>query len=120
MRVARQREFMKDPELAWLDSSSPQAYAVIDVEELLEARSASDSDSVRLGIEADGEYVGFCSLMNTSNPNGVFELGVNIGDRRNWNQGLGKDVVRLLLRHGFCDLGANEIELTTNGKNLSS
>jgi RimJ/RimL family protein N-acetyltransferase len=55
--------------------------------------------------------------MNMTNPNGVFELGINIGDRRYWNQGLGKEVIRLLLRHGFDHLGANEIELTTNGKN---
>src|SRR5215471_696833 len=108
--IAHQREYFKDPELPWLDSNSPRGYAEINLEELLDTEAARERHTVALGIEVDGEYVGFCQLLNTADPKGVFELGVNIGDRRFWNKGLGKVVTRLLLTHGFNDLGANEIE----------
>ena len=115
--IARQREYFKDPELAWLDSSSPRDYAELDVEGLLDTEAARDRHIVALGIEVDGQYVGYCRLLNTADPKGVFELGINIGNRLYWNKGLGKDVTRLLLAHAFDDLGAHSIELTTNSKN---
>jgi len=115
--IVLQREFFKDPELPWLDSNSPKGYAEIDVEELLDTEAARDRHIVALAIEADGRYIGFCRLLNTADPNGVFELGINIGDRRYWDKGLGRVVTRLLLAHGFDDLGAKEIELTTNSRN---
>jgi len=115
--IDRQREYFKDPELPWLDSNSPRGYAEIDLEELMDTDAAKERHVVALGIEVDGQYVGFCRLLHTANPNGVFEIGINIGDRRYWNKGVGKVVTRMLLAHGFNDLGANEIELTTNSKN---
>src|SRR5262245_50947570 len=115
--IARQREYFKDPELAWLDSNTPRGYAEIDLEELMDTEAARERHVVALAVEVDGQYVGFCQLLNTADPNGVFELGINIGDRRYWNRGLGKVVTRLLLAHGFDELGAREIELTTNSRN---
>ena len=115
--IPRQREFFKDAELAWLDSNSPEGYQQIDVEALFETRLKGDRDCIRLGIEAKGDYVGFCSLMNTASTDKVIELGINIGDRRYWNRGLGREVVGLLLHYGFDQLGAREIELTTHTKN---
>ena len=112
--VLRQREFFRDEELARLDSSSLRAYEEIDVEALLMTPGA---DTLRLGIEVDGAYIGFCSLMNTSDPSGVLELGIMIGDRRYWDRGFGREVVRLLMRHGFLELSARTIELTTNAGN---
>jgi len=115
--VALQREYFEDPELAWLDSNSPAGYAEIDLGELMDTEAASDRHIVALGIEVDGRYVGFCRLLNTADPNRVFQLGINIGDRRYWNRGFGRVVIRLLLAHGFDALGAEAIELTTNSKN---
>jgi RimJ/RimL family protein N-acetyltransferase len=86
--IARQHEYFRDEELAWLDSSSPEAYQDLDVENLLKP-------------ETDG----------------IYELGINIGNRRYWNQGLGRQTIGLLLQHGFDQLGAREIQLTTNAKN---
>lgn len=115
--VTQQCEFFKDHELAWLDSSSPEAYSKIDVGELLLPSTQREKDSVRLAIEVGGAYIGFCSLMNLSNPKGILELGINIGDRGYWNRGLGKEVIELLLDYGFRDLDARAIELTTNAGN---
>jgi RimJ/RimL family protein N-acetyltransferase len=99
-----------------LDSSSPQAYADIDVEAFIQTRSAPDGERAFFAIEVRGEYVGYAGLMNLKNSNSVFELGVNIGDRSHWNRGHGKEIVRLLMQYGFGQLDG-EIGLTTHQKN---
>ncbi len=113
----RQRRFFQDAELAELDSSSPQAYADIDVEAFIQTRSAPDGEKEFFAIEVRGEYVGYAGLMNLKNSNHVFELGVVIGDRSHWNRGHGKEIVRLLMQYGFGQLDGEEIELTTHQKN---
>lgn len=115
--IPRQREFFLDAELAELDSSSLEAYAKIDVEEFFQRPSASGGETALFAIDVRGEYVGYANLMNLKNPDRVFELGIVIGDRRSWGRGYGKEVVELLLQHGFSELDAREIELTTHQKN---
>lgn len=113
----RQREFFQDAELAELDSSSPQAYAAIDVDEFIRARSAPNAEWAFFAIEVSEDYVGYAGLMNLKNSKHVFELGVNIGDRNHWSRGHGKEIVRLLVQYGFGQLDGREIELTTHQKN---
>jgi len=116
--IQRQRVFFQDAELAELDSTSPQVYANIDVEEFVQLRLVSNDETESFfAIEMGGEYVGYGGLMNLKNSNRVFELGIVIGDRRYWNRGYGKEIVRLLLQHGFCKLGGRKIELTTHQRN---
>lgn len=115
--IPRQRMFFQDAELAELDSSSPQAYAAIDVEKFFQTRLASDGERAFFAIEVRGEYVGYGGLMNLKNPTQVFELGIVIGERRYWNRGYGREVVKLLLQHGFCEFDGQKIELTTHQRN---
>ena len=115
--IPRQRVFFRDAELAELDSSSPETYADIDVDEFFQTRLASDGERAFFAIEVRGEYVGYGGLMNLNKPNKVFELGIVIGDRRYWNRGYGKEIVKLLLQHGFCALDGRKIELTTHQRN---
>jgi RimJ/RimL family protein N-acetyltransferase len=112
-----QREFFNDAELAWLNSTSPGAYAEIDADALFQSSAQDVLEAVHFAIEVNQEYVGFCSLMNLANSNNTYELGITIVERRCWNRGLGKEVVALLLEHGFGELGAQTIELTTNARN---
>jgi len=115
--IPRQRRFFQDAELAELDSSSPQAYADIDVEKFFQTRLVSDGEKTFFAIEVRGEYVGYAGLMNLRNSEQVFELGIVIGNRGYWNQGYGKQIVKLLLQHGFCELDGQKIELTTHQRN---
>lgn len=39
------------------------------------------------------------------------EVGIMIGEKQYWNQGLGTEAMQLLLRHGFQTLNLNRIEL---------
>jgi RimJ/RimL family protein N-acetyltransferase len=39
------------------------------------------------------------------------EVGIFIGDKKYWNQGYGRDALRLMLRHAFNNLNLNRVEL---------
>jgi len=47
------------------------------------------------------EHVGSCGLHQIDWRNRSSELGIVIGEKRYWNQGLGTEVIRLLLAHAF-------------------
>jgi RimJ/RimL family protein N-acetyltransferase len=46
------------------------------------------------------------------------EIGIMIGDKRMWNQGLGTEAMTLLLRIGFETLNLNRIFLRVHSNNL--
>ncbi len=111
--VVAHREFATDRELAWLDSGNPHDYPQV-VENFL--RDAV-GEHAHFAIVVGDDYIGYCSLKMISSSEPLFELGIVIGDRNYWNRGFGREVVRRLVTHGFRDLGAESIELTTHGRN---
>ncbi len=115
--VARQHEFNQDIELYGLDSSSPHVASFEKAQAFYEERTKSDENFAPFSIEADGKYIGYCSLMHLQNRHGNLELGILIGDREYWGRGYGREVIKLLLEYGFRYLGARRIDLTTHAKN---
>ena len=116
--IARQHDFDQDLELYGLDSSAPQVASLERAQAFYESRTRFDAAAIApFAIEADSEYIGYCTLMGLSNPHRNLELGIMIGDRAYWGRGYGRDAVRLLLDFAFRYLGARRIELTTNAKN---
>ncbi len=111
-----QRHYFANPELAGLDCHAPHEYVKIDAEALLGLSPDKRGDAT-FAIEAEGEYVGYCGLMNLDNPRGIYELGVNIGNPDCWNRGYGREAVALLLHYGFHYLPGRRIELTTHERN---
>ena len=115
--VARQHEFNQDLELYGLDSSSPRVASLEKAQAFYEERTRSDENFAPFAIEADGKYLGYCSLMHLQNRYGNLELGILIGDREYWGRGYGREAVKLLLEYGFRYLGARRIDLTTHARN---
>src|SRR5262249_50681425 len=116
--VARQHEFNQDLELYSLDCSAPRVSPFAHAQAFIEKRSTFDPDIAPFAIEADGIYIGYCSLMHLQNRHRNFELGIMIGDRAYWGRGYGREVIKLLLDYGFRYLGARRISLTTHEKNV--
>ena len=116
--IARQHAFNQDLELYGLDSDYQRASPLERAQAFYESRTRFDDDIAPFAIEADGKYIGFCSLMHLRDRHGNMELGILIGDRDYWGRGYGRDAVALLLNYGFHYLGARRIELTTNAKNV--
>ncbi len=56
--------------------------------------------------------IGNCTFFNIDSVAHSAEIGIMIGDKSVWNQGLGTETVSLLLRHGFETLNLNRISLT--------
>ena len=61
--------------------------------------------------------VGNCSFMNIDQISHSAEVGLFIGDKSQWNQGYGTEVVQLLLRVGFNILNFNRIFLRVDVDN---
>ncbi|HKZ85603.1 MAG TPA: GNAT family N-acetyltransferase [Anaerolineae bacterium] len=111
--IARQHDFNQDPELYGLDSDYPRVSPLESAQAFYETRTRSDENIAPFAIEADGKYIGFCSLMDLRNRHGNLELGIMIGDHAYWGRGYGREVTKLLLNYGFHYLGARRIALTT-------
>lgn len=72
-------------------------------------------DEQALVIEAKTDEnwtaIGNSSFMNVNLHDRLAEVGIFIGDKRFWNQGYGKETMRLLLKFGFDRLNLNKVYL---------
>ena len=69
----------------------------------------------------DGEVwrpIGNTSFMNVDWPNRSAEIGIFIGEKSCWNQGYGRETMRLMLKHGFETLNLHRIFLRVFEHNL--
>ncbi len=75
-----------------------------------------------LAIQArDGDewkLIGSCGFMNVEWTNRSAEIGILIGDRSCWNQGFGRETMRLMLKHGFETLNFHRIFLRVFENNV--
>ena len=63
-------------------------------------------------------HIGGCGLMDFEPHSRRMELGITIGEKSAWDQGLGTDTVRTLLRHAFDTLNLNRVVLRVFETNL--
>lgn len=72
-------------------------------------------DEQPLGIEfqdkKDWTLIGNCGFFNIEPIHRSAEVGIMIGEKSYWNQGLGTEAMQLLLKHGFETLNLNRIYL---------
>lgn len=71
------------------------------------------TETVRLAIihKASGDYIGNVNFTNMHPINRAAEFSIMIGDKRYWSKGIGTQVTRAMLAHGFEDLNLNRIYL---------
>lgn len=58
-----------------------------------------------------GEHIGACSLDDIQKNNRRAEIGIVIGDKRYWNQGLGTDALTILISYAFNKLKLHRLSL---------
>jgi RimJ/RimL family protein N-acetyltransferase len=74
-------------------------------------------------IELDDRTIGFANYRGLSVGDRACEIGVGIGERDLWSHGLGRDAVRVRLRHLFDDLDLQRVSLhviATNDRAIAS
>ena len=52
-------------------------------------------------IDAGGEHVGSCGIRNLDQKNKKADIGIMIGNKNFWNQGLGTEVMALIMKFAF-------------------
>ena len=77
-------------------------------------------DVLRLGVEADGQLVGYTDLAGIDQASGAAEFGIAVGPSRNWGRGLGQAAGLLTLQHGFRELKLSRIWAEVHAPNLRS
>lgn len=115
--IERQHKYNQDVDLYLLNAGLPHVSPLERAQEMYELCTKKDRNAQYFAIEADGKYIGNCSLKLSNAFPGVYRLGILIGDQDYWGKGYGTDTVRVLLGYGFHYLGARRIGLSTNAKN---
>ncbi len=69
--------------------------------------------------DGDGwKTIGTTSFMHVDTINRSAEIGIVIGEKAYWNQGYGRDTMRLMLEFGFCTLNLHRIFLKVYDRNV--
>lgn len=63
-------------------------------------------------LREDGRYVGNCGLEHVDLVHRNAEVGILIGDREDWGQGIGGDAIVTLLRFAFETLGLHAAQIS--------
>lgn len=69
-------------------------------------------------MKRDGELVGMVSCYNIDRDRRTGEIGIYLGEKELWGQGLGTDALVTFVRHLFNDLGFDSVYLHTYQSNL--
>jgi RimJ/RimL family protein N-acetyltransferase len=113
-------EWLNDPEvIRHLSMYLP--LSMLDEEQWFESQQARDRHERPMAIELQGEgwkLVGTCSVFAIDWVNRSAELGIMIGDKSVWNQGIGTQVMIMLQRHCFETLNLNRVFLRVDGENV--
>ncbi len=108
--------------VAWLNDPEVRQYLLMSLplstareEQWFENMQKSSPEEHVLVIEIktnDGwKAIGNTSFMGIDWKDRLAEIGIFIGEKAFWNQGFGRDTMRLMLRHGFETLNLNRIGL---------
>lgn len=118
--VKRFFEWVNDPEVTFgLSLYLPMS--MTDEERWFERASSREPNEKPFAIDVragDGwRLIGNCTFFDLDNVAHSAEIGIMIGEKAVWNQGLGTDTMFLLLRHGFETLNLNRIALKVYADN---
>jgi diamine N-acetyltransferase len=107
-------EWVNDPEVTFgLSLYLPMS--MTDEEKWFERAEKPFAVDVRAG---DGwRLIGNCTFFDIDTVVHSAEIGIMIGDKSIWNQGLGTETMSLLLRHGFETLNLNRVALKVYADN---
>lgn len=105
--AVKMNAWRNDTELNYYDDDGPELEAPVPLEKTqryLEriAQFSEDTDIIRLAIHKkdDSLLIGFCMIAFIDKYNRRCKVGLTLGDKAQWGQGLGREVLEGLV--GFC------------------
>lgn len=112
--------WLNDPEvIAGLQLYAPLSLKIEEAwyENMLKSHPAEHPMVIEVEWEGQWQPVGNCGMHQIDWRIRSAELGIFIGDKSRWNQGIGTQVMRLLLQYGFNTLNLNRIALEVYDSN---
>ena len=112
--------WLNDPEvIAGLQQYTPLSFKEEEnwLENMLKNHPAEHPMVIEIEQEGQWRAVGNCGVHQIDWRIRSAELGIFIGDKSRWNQGIGTHVMKLLLKHGFETLNLNRIALEVYDSN---
>jgi diamine N-acetyltransferase len=108
--------WLNDPEVnRFLGLNQRQPMSLVSEEHWFETMTSHQPVEQVLAIQIrDGDgwrLVGNTSFMDVEWVNRTAEIGIYIGDKSCWNQGYGRETMRLMLKHGFETLNLHRLFL---------
>ncbi|MDP1545122.1 MAG: GNAT family protein [Anaerolineales bacterium] len=112
-------EYVNDPEVTrGLALSLPMSMS--DEESWFNARREQNEKPLAIEIRKGKAWklIGNCGVFGIEMPNRSAELGIMIGDKKEWDKGYGAEAMTLLLRHGFETLNLFRLSLRVYADNV--
>jgi len=75
-------------------------------------------NAMNFAIEFEGQHVGGCGFVSINTRNQNSEVGLFIGEKKLWDQGLGKDALATLVAYAFDYLNLHRVYLRVFAENL--
>ncbi len=97
-----------------LDSDPARLWSAGQTKEWLEKQQEGDSfEGIEFMIRTidENKAIGFVGLDGISFHNGNSWIGIGIGERDYWGKGIGTEVMRIIARYGFEELGLHRLTL---------
>jgi RimJ/RimL family protein N-acetyltransferase len=80
----------------------------------------SGAEHKLFAVYADKELIGYCTLSHIDPTNHNCEIGIVIGEKQYWNQGLGAKVVQRLTTLAFTKYHLHRVYAVMQGGNIAS
>ena len=91
--------------------STCKLYNIVSEREWIQKNMERGEYTFSIVLNENNELIGNCGIMNTDFINGTATIGIFIGEEKYRGQGIGKEVLELLLDYGFNFLRLHNIKL---------
>lgn len=116
---ARYRDWFNDAEVCQFNSHHRFPNYDEDMQHYYETTISSHNNLILAICDKETDaHIGNVSLQEIDTLNQSAEFAIIIGDKSYWGRGLGKEVIRLIVEHGFTQLNLHRIYCGTAENNI--
>jgi RimJ/RimL family protein N-acetyltransferase len=108
--ISQNYHWGNDPELVRLAGMDPAPKSLVDIERWFETVHTSTNQKMFTIKSHEGDYLGNISLTGIDYRTGCTEIGLFLGDRTQWQRGVGTEAVTMVTRFAFGQLRLHRVE----------
>lgn len=108
--ISQNYHWANDPELINLTGMNPNPKSLVDIERWFETVCNNTNQRMFTVKTLDGDYIGNIEIADIDWRVGRGEIGLLLGDKRAWGQGLGSEAIAMTCAFGFDEMRLHRIE----------